>query len=320
MAVFTPLSPALATRVTEAHGLGPVSRVIGIAEGSVNSNFLVECSAGTFFFRIYEEQDVEGVAYEWKLIDALSASGIPMAKRIEGTLPGELLISGKPVGLFAAVGGHGVCQTLVTDEKARAVGALLGNAHGCLDSIDERKAGRYTPSAVQARLAGIDLGRYPELKADVERVERVLESLSGFWQEALDFGVIHSDLFRDNIRWQGDEVVAVLDWESASDGPRIFDLAVTVLSWCFDNDFRWDLARAMVQGYHQTRPLSEGDQKMFRKAAMFACARFATTRMTDFYIHEAIGERTHKDFKRFLQRLDAIESVSDRALLRSLGF
>ncbi len=131
-------------------------------------------------------------------------------------------------------------------------------------------------------------------------------------------GVIHGDLFRDNVLFDGERIVALLDFESASIGSFAFDLMVTILSFCFGDHLDEALACAMTRGYLEEAAFSPDELACFGRRALsqmrlFACARFTTTRITDFELRPK-GTGIYKDFRRFLHRMDAIEALGKRGL------
>lgn len=323
MAVFTELSLTDAQRMATSHGLGHVIAIVPIAAGSVNSNFFLDCAEGRYFARIYEEQGVEGVQYEWSLLDHLHGAGLPVPRRIPGPAPGELSVAGKPTAVFELVHGSESCQAGVSVARARAVGKALGLAHRAAGDFPWRRQGRFTLGDVRQRLevarqAALADPRYRELLEVERRLTSVLDEVESSWPEALPKGVIHGDLFRDNVRWEGERIVALIDWESASDGLYVYDVMVTVLAWCYGDVFEWELARALLRGYQSARPLIPAELTGLRTAALAATVRFTTTRITDFYLRQASGERVYKDYRRFLARLEAISAFEAEELARKL--
>lgn len=303
-----------------AHGLPVPSAVVPIAAGSVNSNFFLHAGDHRWFLRIYEEQGPEGVAYEWALLDHLGSRGLPVPRRVPGPGPGEICVAGKPIALFEVVGGAMSCQAAVTPTRAAAVGRILARCHLTTADFGTRREGRFTLADVRRRLSEAARAGRSELRGPIARITAALDEVEGSWAPDLPLGVVHGDLFRDNVHWEGDEIVAVIDWESASDGALVYDLAVTVLAWCFGDGMDWHLARALVGGYAEVRPLAPAERPALRLAALAAASRFATTRITDFHLREGLGERVHKDYRRFLSRLDTIAGLDAEELAgRVLG-
>ncbi|MFW5926168.1 MAG: homoserine kinase [Myxococcota bacterium] len=320
MAVYTPLSLPDAQRLADAHGLGEVHDVIPIPAGSVNTNHFLDTARGRYFVRIYEEQEADGVAYEWALLDHLRTAAIPVPERVAGPGPGALRVAGKPTALFELVHGREICQQAVTPTRTRAMGRMLARCHRACADFGWRRAGRFGLPDVRHRLEAID----PDVRADLAQARRrlldVLAEVEAGWPSHLPSGVIHGDLFRDNVRWQDDTIVALIDWESASDGSYVFDLMVCVLAWCYGTELDWSLARGMVEGYVAERPLGSDEAGALRTVGLAAAARFACTRITDFELRPtAAGDQLHKDYRRFMTRLELLASMSPGRLAERLG-
>ena len=317
MATFTSLSQLDGARIAASHGLGACRSVVPVPAGTVNSNYFLETERGRVFVRLYEQQEVDGVSYEWTLLDHLTARGVPVPPRIAGPAPGELRVAGKPVAVFELVQGNDLCQRLVTAQRADAVGLALARASRAGEDFAVRREGRFTFADIARLLDSASAAQRPELAADLARLHALHAELA---ESAPDLprGVVHGDLFRDNVLWQGDQLAALLDWESASDGIVIYDLAVTLLAWCCGDTLDWQLARALVQGYQRARPISDAEWQGLRWTLRLGCLRFASTRLIDVYL-KGTYPPAYKSYKRFLTRLDAVEAHTPTALAALLA-
>ncbi len=318
MATFTVLDEAQGQQIAATHGLGKCHAVIPIAAGTVNSNYFLETDAGRVFVRVYEQQDVEGVTYEWALLAHLAAKGVALPPLIEGPGPGELRIAGKPIAVFRAISGHDLCQAQVTRARARKVGTQLARAAHAGSSFGIIREGRFELADVRDLLERAKQSGRSELTGVLARLRALADELDEQLPTMLPRGVVHGDLFRDNVLWENDEVVALLDWESASDGILIYDVAVTLLAWCCGDRFDFGLARALVEGYVAERALSAPEQRALWWHMRMACLRFATTRITDVYLRGS-SDPGYKDYRRFLMRLDALEAETPESLCDKLG-
>jgi Ser/Thr protein kinase RdoA (MazF antagonist) len=148
---------------------------------------------------------------------------------------------------------------------------------------------------------------------------------------ALPSGLIHGDLFRDNVLFAGvespvpsspalerpsseqvpdvsDRIVALLDFESACHGHFAYDVMVCMLAWCYTSHFEVHKARALLAGYQSVRPLSTLEREQLHVEGALACLRFATTRITDFALRTPAGAIPQRDYRRFLTRLDELQT------------
>ena len=314
MAVLTALPSADASRVAAAHGLPSVTAVVPIAAGSVNSNFFLDLDDGRrVFMRIYEEQETDGVAFEWAILRHL-AGKVPLPARIEGPAPGAVRVAGKPVALFELAEGEMSCQGAVTASRARAVGDLLARVHLAGADLGWRRTSRFNRRTLAVRMGRIP--RRTELIPVCNRLEAGFAELDV--PPALPRGLTHGDLFRDNVLWKGEELSAAIDWESAAWDVLAYDLAVGLMAWCVGDDLDWGLAQAMVGGYEAVRPLSALEATSLRDLCRAAALRFTVTRITDFHLRAEDAVGVHKDFRRMLMRLDRVEALDPEAFVTKL--
>ena len=137
----------------------------------------------------------------------------------------------------------------------------------------------------------------------------------------LPVGLIHGDLFRDNVLMSGPESIVVaglLDFESASQGPFVYDLMVTVLAWCFGHSLDPFLTRSMVEGYLSERQLNPLELKNLVTEGCIASVRFASTRLTDFSLRTPPGRAPARDYQRFLKRHDALRAGTLNEALKGI--
>lgn len=320
MAVFTELSDHDAARVAEAHGLGEFVDVRPIAAGSVNSNYFLRCLRDGVerwvFVRLYEEQQADGVAYEWALLDHL-AGHVPLAARVEGPAPGVLRVHERPVAVFERAPGDMICQRGVTTSHMHRLGDALARAHVAGQRFGWRRSSRFDGAALEARFD--ELPADGELAFVRERVRPILDLAD----PSLPRGPIHGDLFRDNVLWQPEavEIAALLDWESAADGVLVRDLAVVILSWCFGDALDLELAGALVRSYDAHRPLQNDEWAALHDQMRRAAARFLLTRVLDYKLRRDHLEATggvYKDFRRMVARLDALDALDAISLESAL--
>ncbi len=315
MALLTPLTLDAARLLGARYGL-EVTSVTPILAGSVNSNFSLSLAKGErAFLRVYEEQGDSAARGEARLLDHLASRGVPSPRprrlAAERGFIGDH--AGKPVAVFPWCDGEARCQRGVDAASAREVGAALARVHVAGASYADAAPSRFGPDALGRRLVGLEGAALPD---DLRRTLAGLgERLAALAERpaAPEIGVIHGDLFRDNVLWSGGAIAALLDFESASRGSAPFDLAVTMLAWCFGDAFEEPLARAMAAGYASVRPLDDAERSAFYDEARFAALRFSITRITDFELRPA-GTGVHKDYRRFVARLEALERLGPRGV------
>jgi homoserine kinase type II len=325
VAVLTPIDDTDARTLLTGYGLGALRRWEGIAGGSVNSNFALENEDGVrVFLRLYEEQDLAGARKETAMLERLARAGVPTPAPLRG-VDGALVftVRGKPAAVFPWKEGTIRCQVGVTPDHTRLVGEALARVHlaGAEEPVDP---GRFRYEDLGRRLdliASSDDERFSPLAAPLRDA---LARIHAARDAGLPRGLIHSDLFRDNVLWGGeggrDHVAALLDFESACRGTYAYDLMVTMLSWCFSDRFESPLAAAMRGGYESIRPLTAPEKDALCAEGSFGALRFTITRITDYAMRtSAAGPRSVKDWRRFMKRFEELQALGPSGVRELMG-
>lgn len=321
MALLTPMSLSEAQAIGQAFGL-VVTGLEAIPRGSVNSNFAIEMAGGEKrFLRVCEESDAEAVRAQNRLLAHLVGRGVPTPApmvRVDGK--GTVAVhAGKPAVVFPFMPGDWVCQKLVDEDRAGAIGETVARIHLAGADYPDAPESRFGRAELRERLAKLATQKQPrDVEAALRLLTIVMDELDAKLREPEHPTVIHGDVFRDNVLWDGHELTAVLDFESASAGHPSFDLMVTLLAWCFTDRLEQPLAQALVSGYQRRRKLAASEIADCYDQARAAASRFAITRITDYELRPR-DVVVYKDFRRFMARLEALEMIGARAFPTWLG-
>ena len=209
------------------------------------------------------------------------------------------------------------CLARVSSEDAERVGAALASLHEAGRDAP-RASGRFEPEHLEARLERIAAAPYPAIARQAEPLRVKLAHWVARRDPGLPRGLIHGDVFRDNVLWGDDgEISALLDFESASDGALAYDLMVTLLAWSFRDDLEPAIARGLVRGYEERRPLGPDERAGLLAEGCIAAIRFSITRLTDAELRAAelgVPPRSDKNWRRFAMRLARLEALGERGL------
>jgi len=319
MGSFRALSAEDVRQILGAFGVPPADYVghAPIAAGTINTNIRVDTAAGPRFMRINEGKSEDDVAREAAIVLHVAGRGVPTpppALAVGGPDQGLgspfVRWSGELASLFPWMRGRTLRRPDVGPEHARQAGAALAALHLASAGFADQRPGRYEPDEIDSRLAAITavLPSRPELVSAVAILTPELGRLHGERLDAVPRGLIHGDLFIDNVLFSdGGELVALLDFEQASWGRLAYDLAVTLLAFAFGrDDFRPDVARALIDGYAAVRRPTAAERAAFGAELRFAACRFAATRITDVHLKRGQGAPAGKDFGRYLARLSQV--------------
>jgi len=268
-------------------------RVIGIrelADGSENTLYAVETAKGKFVVNIDEVKSELEVKREVDLLLFLRKHGfpcpVPLADR-RGRHYREW--AGKSLSVYRYVDGRSIEPEDLTTAQLENVGRVLGDLH----------------LIGKAYKKGID-NRFPQyFKKVIRTLDEEIDYLNHYLEGKLPKGIIHGDLFPCNLKFKGEKVVAVLDFDAACRGKFIFDLATAVNTLCFE-DGRYSLKRfeALIAGYESLRTLSLAEWDAFPNELRFSAFRFTVTRLRDFFLNPVDErQRINKDFQDFYERL-----------------
>jgi homoserine kinase type II len=309
VALFTRLGDDELADLARAFALGTVHGVQPIAAGTINSNYAVQTDRGAWFVRINEGKSEADVAWEAQLVAALAAGGVvtpPPEPARDGRPYASLAAGGKWVSVFPWRAGRHLGPGEITPDIAAAFGAALARLHqvGLDLPAGWRRRSIYDHDHLVARHARFAASADPVLARAIAVIGAGLSAASdaAALRGRATQGIIHGDLFRDNVLWDAGRLVAILDFEQASGGSLAYDLAVCINDWCWDGEFRPGAAAALLAGYQDIRPLTAADREALLIEVPAAATRFTITRITDVYL--ARVDNPDKDFRAFLARCD----------------
>jgi homoserine kinase type II len=309
MAVYTLLDRKTLAHLSEHYGLGKLMKASGVPAGSVNTHYLLETRKGKFFLKIDEVKRVPDIYRELDLLLFLRSGGFPCPQPVADR-QGQYLTDyrGKPVSVFAALPGHALPEAALTTTHLEAIGRALASLHVLGLGYKKVIENRFSFQGI------CDL--YQELKekmpAYFKHLIHVLDDEFAYHQQyredKLPKGIIHGDLFADNLLFRGSKLVGVLDFEAACYGKLIFDLATAVNALAY-NEGQYELERfvALLNGYQSVRNLSLAEWDTFPSELRFSALRFTATRLKDFFFRPMDNSvRVNKDFRDFLERLQVL--------------
>jgi homoserine kinase type II len=305
VAVYTDISEIELGAFLKNYDIGELLSYKGIAEGVENSNFLLHASSGAYILTLYEKRvNRDDLPFFVNLMQHLNAKGIscPLpVKQLDGKMIGEL--AGRPAAIVTFL--EGVWMRRPTVEHCRAVGAALAEMHiaGEDFSMVRRNAlsvdgWRPLWNGAYDRADEIEPGLSAETEAD-------LTFLETNWPAQLPHGVIHADLFPDNVFFLGNRLSGLIDFYFACTDLLAYDVAVCLNAWCFEKDYSFNLTKgmALLNGYAAVRPFSRDEADALPVLARGAALRFMLTRLYDWLTVPPGSLVVKKDPLEYLRRM-----------------
>ena len=281
MAVYTDVSDDELTRFIKAYDIGDVLSAKGIAEGVENSNYLLHTTQGFFILTLYEKRvREEDLPFFIGLMQHLAQKGLTCPQPVpmrDGAMLSTL--AGRKAAIVTFLDGMGVKRP--SAEHCLAVGEALAQLHEAGADFKGRRVNAlsvagWRPLFEQAgRRADTVLPDLYDMTLDV------LEGLEKQWPDHLPSGVIHADLFPDNVFFIGARLSGLIDFYFACTDAWAYDLAICLNAWCFEQDGSYNMTKgqAMLAGYQSRRPLQPAEIEALPVLCRGAALRFMLTRV-----------------------------------------
>lgn len=296
MAVYTPLTNEQISELLEQHyAVGALEFAVGIAQGVENTNYLIAVrdAAGAeqkYILTLYEKRvNPKDLPFFIGLMQHVALQGVACPKpvvRRDGKLFGEFL--GKQASLVSFL--HGKSRTIIRNPHAAAVGRALAELHRAAAEFEGTRANALSLEGWQAlyakttgKLDGVQEGMEQLVREELTYLKAHFPALG-----ALPTGVIHADLFPDNVFFEEDAVSGIIDFYFACKDALAYDVAITVNAWCFEprGEFNPTKSKLMLQAYQSIRPFTTEERQALPILLRGAALRFLLTRAHDWIHHD----------------------------------
>lgn len=284
MAVYTEVPDDELATFIASYGLGKLLSFKGIAEGVENTNYIVHTTNGAFILTLYEKRVAEAdLPFFLGLMEHLASRGVSCPTPVRD-LEGRNLnqIAGRTAALITFLEGFWVRRP--KPHHCFAVGKALAQMHLAADDFALTRANALGPAGWRPLFNRFS-DRAGEISQDLtELIEGELAWLEENWPQDLPQGVIHADLFPDNVFFLGDDLSGLIDFYFACNDALAYDVAVCLNAWCFEQDISFNITkgRAFLRGYEEVRPLTPAERDAMPALARGAAMRFLLTRAYDW--------------------------------------
>lgn len=311
MAVYTEIDDDALVDFMSAYDVGEVLSCKGIAEGIENSNFLVTTTSGPFILTLYEKRvDATDLPFFLGYMDHLAGKGIPCPVPVK-THDGDDLreLSKRPAALITFLAG--MWPKRPTADHCAGVGEGLARLHLAGEDFDMARANTLGVSAWRELLASCD-GQAENAQAALQtRLNNVLDKLEAEWPADLPSGLIHADLFPDNVFFRHGHLSGIIDFYFACADSYAYDIGICMNAWCFEPDGSFNItkARRLLAEYQRVRPLSDDEITYLPILCQGAAMRFLLTRLYDWVNTPAGAFVTPKSPDEYIKKLEFHLSV-----------
>ena len=312
MAVYTDVAAEELAEFLKSYDIGELLSYKGIAEGVENSNFLLHTTSGAFILTLYEKRvAVDDLPYFLSLMAHLAERGVPCpqpAKNRNGAVYSEL--AGRPAAIINFLEGMWPRRPNAT--HCAGVGEALARMHLAggdfpLFRKNPLSVGGWRPLFERAA------DRADNVQAGLsDFIARELAHLEARWPSDLPVGVIHADLFPDNVFFLGGKLSGLIDFPFACNDILAYDVAICLNAWCFEPDHSFNVtkARALLSAYGRERKMSKAEEDALPLLARGSALRFPLTRLVDFLDVPKGALVRPKDPLEYVRKLRFHQSVS----------
>jgi len=285
MAVYTDVAAEELAQFLAGYDIGELLSYKGIAEGVENSNFLVHTSQGNFILTLYEKRvAAKDLPFFLGLMEHLASRGITCPQPVKNR-NGDLLgtVAGRPAAIITFLEGMWIRRP--SPNHCAALGTALARLHLAGLDFPLRRANALSVAGWRQL--------YEHCGARADEVQRDLKSFLAkelgeherSWPRHLPQGVIHADLFPDNVFFLGETLSGLIDFYFACTDALAYDVAICLNAWCFEADQSYNVTkgRSLLQAYAAVRPLSAPERQVLPMLARGAALRFLLTRLADWF-------------------------------------
>jgi homoserine kinase type II len=315
LAVYTDITEIDLKHFLAQYEVGELTSYKGIAEGVENSNFLLHTTKDPLILTLYEKRvEKSDLPFFLGLMQHLSERGLscplPLPRR-DGELLGEL--SGRPAALISFL--EGMWLRKPEPKHCREVGKALAGMHLAGEGFEIKR-----PNALSLEgwkvLWEKSAERADEVETGLEaEITAELAYLEAHWPKNLPAGVIHADLFQDNVFFLGDELSGLIDFYFACNDLLAYDVSICLNAWCFEKDGSYNVTKgsALLEGYCSVRPLSDEERDAMPVLARGSALRFFLTRLYDWLTTPEGALVVKKDPLEYLRKLRFHRQISSVA-------
>ena len=284
MAVYTDIDDEELRAFVAEYDIGTVTGLKGIAEGVENTNYLLQTDQDSYILTIYEKRvDPGDLPFFLGLLDHLASRGVPCPLTLHGR-DGTALrqVAGKPAAIVTFL--QGIWPKRPKAVHCAEVGAALARMHIAGQDFPQT---RHNSLSIDgwAQLVEATASRADEVATGLgAEIAREYEDISSRWPADLPAGVIHADLFPDNVFFMGDQLTGLIDFYFACTDALAYDLAICLSAWCFERgaEFNITKARRLLSAYRDVRAVSEAELAALPLLARGSALRFLLTRLYDW--------------------------------------
>ena len=313
MAVYTKLKHQEVRQFLEQYNINNFKDYKGITEGVENTNYLIKTSEQDYILTIYEKRvDENDLPFFIKLLSYLSENKFPCPKPIANKNNEKInRIKNKNAALVTFLNGQS--KNKITSEECFEIGKITAQLHEITKKFDINRKNNLSIENWESIFEKTIKQKIDLDESIIKKAKNYLNFLKDKWPKNLPQGIIHADLFPDNIFFTNNKVSGIIDFYFACNDFFAYEIAICINSLCFDNNSTFNMTKAknLIDGYTSIRTLSEDEKKYLPILSMGAAMRFFLTRLYDFYHTDNKADVKIKDPFEYLKKIEFHSTIKN---------
>ena len=313
MAVYTKLEHQEVRQFLEQYNINNFKDYKGITEGVENTNYLIKTSEQDYILTIYEKRvDENDLPFFIKLLSYLSENKFPCPKPIANKNNEKInRIKNKNAALVTFLNGQS--KNKITSEECFEIGKITAQLHEITKKFDINRKNNLSIENWESIFEKTIKQKIDLDESINKKTKNYLNFLKDKWPKNLPQGIIHADLFPDNIFFTNNKVSGIIDFYFACNDFFAYEIAICINSLCFDNNSTFNMTKAknLIDGYTSIRTLSEDEKKYLPILSMGAAMRFFLTRLYDFYHTDNKADVKIKDPFEYLKKIEFHSTIKN---------
>ena len=314
MAVYSPINESELLSLLDKYGIGSLIKFEGILEGIENTNYKITTSQNNYILTIFEKR--------------VSSKDIPFFINLKKHLASKKFLCPEPINdkqgkninklkdksciLVSFLNGKKVID--ITETHCQQVGEVLASLHLQTKDFNEKRLNSMSYTQWENIFLKCKNQSNQNFTHMLPIIEEELSYLKNNWPNDLPNGIVHADVFQDNVFFQKNIFSGLIDFYFSCNDFLAYDIALTINAWCFDeqNVFNKNRYQALIKGYESQRQLTTEEKKFFSILLRGASIRILITRLHDQFFQPNDAFVKPKDPNEYLAILKFHQQINFR--------
>lgn len=291
MAVYTKLDEQDFANILTQFDIGTFVAAKGIAEGVENTNYMLETDRNKFILTVYEERVKDSdLPFFIGLMDGLAQNNIPAPLPLKAKDGSAILkYNGKSLTIVSFLEGRS--PTVIKNAHIQQIGEFQAKIHNCSAKLPQlQRENALSISFWREMIEKIGDKGDAHFPGITQKISDAFAQITANWPKNMPVGLIHADLFPDNVFFQDERLSAILDFYMACNDICAYDISITLNAWCFEPDFSFNITKAklLLSAYNNHRKLTEAELDALPILCAGSALRFLLTRLYA-YLNQSEG-------------------------------